>query len=63
MMIAVPLVLGFGWIIPAYGFSVTFLLLSLIGLLGYLLLKRGFSYPIQKAEDIKIDQDSNDTLT
>jgi len=63
MMIAIPLVLAFGWILPAFGFSVTFMLLSLIGLLGYLLLKRGFSYPIQKAADIKIDQDSNDTFT
>jgi MFS family permease len=55
MMIAIPLVLAFGWIIPTYGFSVTFMLLSLIGLLAYLLLKRGFSYPIQKAEDINVD--------
>jgi hypothetical protein len=63
MMIAIPLVIAFGWILPAFGFSVTFMLLSLIGLLGYLLLKRGFSYPIQKAADIEIDQDSNDTFT
>ncbi len=55
MIMAIPLVLAFGWILPAFGFSVTFMLLSLIGLLGYLLLKRGFSYPIQKAEDMKID--------
>jgi hypothetical protein len=55
MMIAIPLVLAFGWILPTYGFSVTFMLLSLIGLLAYLLLKRGFSYPIQKAEDINVD--------
>ncbi|MHA2262658.1 MAG: MFS transporter, partial [Candidatus Thorarchaeota archaeon] len=56
MITAVPLVLAFGWILPAYGFSVTFILLSLIGLLGYLVLKRGFSYPIPKAADLTIEE-------
>ncbi|MHA2142814.1 MAG: MFS transporter [Candidatus Thorarchaeota archaeon] len=63
MIIAIPLVLAFGWILPAFGFSVTFMLLSLIGLLGYLILKRGFSYPIQKAADLEVIQDSPESVT
>jgi MFS family permease len=63
MMIAIPLVLAFGWIIPTYGFSVTFMLLSLIGLLAYFLLKRSFSYPIQKAADLEVIQDSPENVT
>jgi hypothetical protein len=62
MVMAVPLVLAFGWIVPAYGFPVTFTLLSLFGLLGYLLLKRAFSYPITKAADLEVTQDSSNSI-
>ncbi len=62
MIIAIPLVLAFGWILPIFGFSVTFMLLSLIGLLGYLILKRGFSHPIQKAVDLEVIQDSSESV-
>ncbi|MHA1935330.1 MAG: MFS transporter [Candidatus Thorarchaeota archaeon] len=58
MMISVPLILAFGWILPAYGFPTTFILLSLIALVGALIVKRGFSYPIPKAEDLEVDEDS-----
>jgi MFS family permease len=63
MLVAVPLVLTFGWILPAFGFPVTFTLLSLIGLLGYLILKRGFSYPIRKAVDLEVIQDTPESVT
>ena len=53
MVAAIPLVLVFGLILPATGFSVTFLLLSLISLLAYFLIRQGFSYPIKRAADIE----------
>ena len=52
IILSIPLIAFFGWFIPLYGFSYTFLLLGLIALIGTLLIKKGFGYPIPKAEDL-----------
>jgi hypothetical protein len=55
MLFAMPLLIFFGWLLPLYKFPLTFALCSLIALLGALLIKKGFSYPIPKAKDLPTD--------
>ncbi|MFX1563322.1 MAG: hypothetical protein ACFFDP_08440 [Promethearchaeota archaeon] len=52
MLFAIPLLIFFGWLLPLYGFPLTFGLCSLISLLGAILIRKGFSYPIPKAKDL-----------
>jgi hypothetical protein len=42
----IPIVMLAGWIVPLFGLSATFLFFVLIGLIGILLIYRGFRYPI-----------------
>ncbi len=50
---AIPMIWFFGWFIPLYGFALTFALCGVITLVGVLLVKKGFSYPIPKSEDLE----------
>ncbi|TFG14301.1 MFS transporter [Candidatus Thorarchaeota archaeon] len=52
ILFAMPLLAFFGWLLPLGGFGITFALVSLIALAGAILIARGFSYPIPKAEII-----------
>ncbi|MHA1882211.1 MAG: MFS transporter [Candidatus Thorarchaeota archaeon] len=52
IILSIPLIAFFGLFIPHYGFGYAFLLLGLISLIGALLVKKGFDYPIPKSEDI-----------
>jgi hypothetical protein len=38
----------FGYLLPLYGFPLTFALAGLVALLGALATRKGFSYPIPK---------------
>ncbi len=50
MLFAIPLVLYLAQIQQSFGLPLTLLLCSLVALIGALLIKKGFSYPIPKAE-------------
>lgn len=51
MLGAIPLLLFFSWLLPIYGFPLTFALVSVIALIGALLVRYGFRSPIPKAKD------------
>lgn len=51
LVLAMPLLITFGLLLPLYGFPLTFTLVSMVALLGAYLTKKGFSYPITKAKD------------
>ncbi|MHA2059469.1 MAG: MFS transporter [Candidatus Ranarchaeia archaeon] len=53
MILAIPLIIFFGWWIPIGGFSTTFLLISPIGLIGAFLVYRGYKLPIPVAADFE----------
>ena len=52
MLASAPLIALFGWLIPQYGFPLTFSICSLVTLIGALLVRKAFSYPIPKADEI-----------
>jgi MFS family permease len=53
MLCSMPIIILFGWLVPNYGFPVTFMISALIALSGALMIKKGFSYPIPKIKDIE----------
>ncbi len=50
MMMAIPFILLFGWVLPLAGFSVTFGLMAVVTLIGTILIVLGFRHPVPKAE-------------
>ncbi|MFW9986932.1 MAG: MFS transporter [Candidatus Odinarchaeota archaeon] len=51
MLIAMPLMIIFSFLLTIYRFPLTFALISLVALLGAYLTKKGFSYPVPKVKD------------
>ncbi|MHA2020191.1 MAG: MFS transporter [Candidatus Thorarchaeota archaeon] len=54
MLTSVPLIALFGWLIPQYGFPLTFAICSLVTLTGALLVRKAFTYPIPRADEVTI---------
>jgi hypothetical protein len=54
MLASAPLIALFGWLIPLYGFPLTFTICSLVTLTGAMLIQKAFSYPIPKADEVII---------
>ncbi|MFW9918003.1 MAG: MFS transporter [Candidatus Thorarchaeota archaeon] len=50
MMMAIPFILLFGWLLPLHGFPTTFMLMAIVTLFGTLLIVQGFRNPIPQAE-------------
>ena len=48
-----PLIALFGWLTPQYGFPLTFALCSLVTFTGALLVRKAFTYPIIKADEVQ----------
>jgi MFS family permease len=57
MILAIPLIIFFGWWIPIGGFSTTFALIAPIGLVGAYLVFRGFKLPIPAATDFEVSNE------
>jgi MFS family permease len=54
MLASIPLIALVGWLVPIYGFPLTFSICSLVTLVGALLVRKAFSYPIPKIEEVKV---------
>ncbi len=54
MLASAPLIALFGWLIPQYGFPLTFTICSLVTFTGALLVRKAFTYPIPKADEVII---------
>jgi MFS family permease len=54
MLASAPLIALFGWLIPQYGFALTFTICSLVTLIGALLVRKAFDYPIPKADEVRL---------
>ena len=54
MLCSMPLIVLFGWLVPNYGFPVTFIICSLVALSGALMIRKGFTYPIPRIKDIDV---------
>ncbi|MHA2461797.1 MAG: MFS transporter [Candidatus Thorarchaeota archaeon] len=52
LLVSMPLLGFFGWLMPLSGFPLTFVLCAILSLLGALLVKKAFSYPIPKIADV-----------
>jgi hypothetical protein len=54
MLCSLPLIIFFGWLVPNYGFPVTFTICAIVALSGALMIKKGFTYPIPRIKDIEV---------
>ncbi len=54
MLASIPLIAFVGWLVPIFGFPLTFSICSLVTLVGALLVRKAFSYPIPRIEEVKI---------
>ena len=52
MLVSMPLIAFFGWLVPRSGFPLTFVLCAVISVFGVYLIKKAFDQPIPKAEDL-----------
>ncbi|MDF1537390.1 MAG: MFS transporter [Candidatus Thorarchaeota archaeon] len=52
LLLAMPFVAFFGWLLPLHGFPVTFGLMSIVALVGTIMIVAGFRNPIPKIETI-----------
>jgi hypothetical protein len=52
MLVSMPLIAFFGWLVPLTGFALTFILCAIITSFGVSLIYVAFQRPIPKAEDI-----------
>ena len=50
LLIAMPFIAFFGWLLPLSGFPLTFSLMSIVALVGIVMIALGFRYPIPKAD-------------
>jgi len=64
MLISMPLITFFGWFIPfSGGFTWTFILCAFISLIGVLMIRQAFEYPIPKAEIVvKADEEEREEV-
>jgi MFS family permease len=53
MVVSLPLVIIFGELVPRVGFPISFILLSIISLVGILLIRRAFDHYIEPDEEIE----------
>lgn len=53
ILIAIPQIAIFGWLIPAAGFPITMTLCAIISLVGVLMIAKGLSHPKPLANDIE----------
>ncbi|MHA2141189.1 MAG: MFS transporter [Candidatus Thorarchaeota archaeon] len=53
MLASAPLIALFGWLTPLYGFPLTFALCSIVTFTGALLVRKAFTYPIIKADEVQ----------
>ncbi len=53
MLASAPLIALFGWLTPQYGFPLTFAICSIVTLTGALLVRKAFTYPIVKADEVQ----------
>jgi MFS family permease len=54
MLCSMPIIVLFGWLVPNYGFPVTFTICAFIALSGALMIRNGFTYPIPRIKDIEV---------
>jgi hypothetical protein len=54
MLVSMPFIVIFGWLVPNYGFPITFILCSLIAFSGNFLIWKAFTYPIPRIKDIEV---------
>ncbi len=52
LLVAMPLILFFSWLLPIYQFPITLALVSLVALAGAYLTKKGYDNPITKAQEL-----------
>ena len=52
LLLAMPFVVFFGWLLPQHGFPVTFSLMSIVALVGTIMIVVGFRQPCPKADVI-----------
>jgi hypothetical protein len=52
LLLGMPLLIIFSILLPIYGFPLTFSAVSLVSLLGWYLTRKGYSHPIEKAQDL-----------
>jgi MFS family permease len=53
LLVAMPLMIISGEMISQLGFPPVFIILSLLGILGFILVRKAFTYPIPKAKDLE----------
>lgn len=53
ILIAIPQIAIFGWLIPAAGFPITMTLCAIISLVGVMMIARGLSHPKPLAKDLE----------
>jgi MFS family permease len=53
LLAAMPIMIFSGDMISQLGFPPVFIILSLLGILGFLLVRKAFTYPIPKATDLE----------
>ncbi|NWF95717.1 MAG: MFS transporter [Candidatus Thorarchaeota archaeon] len=49
---SIPVIYAFSFILPMYGFAVSFAICSMITLVGTLMIWKGYRYPIPRAQDL-----------
>ncbi|MFX1369283.1 MAG: hypothetical protein ACFFAY_11830 [Promethearchaeota archaeon] len=54
MLASVPLIALVGCLVPIFGFPLIFSICSLVTLVGAVLVRKAFSYPIPRIEEIKV---------
>ena len=52
LLLGMPLLIIFSALLPIYGFPLTFAAVSFVALLGWYLTRKGYSHPIEKAQDL-----------
>jgi MFS family permease len=52
MLVSMPLIAFFGWFIPIYGFTPTFIISAVISLLSVVMIWSAFKNPVPKAEEL-----------
>jgi hypothetical protein len=53
MLLSMPFIIFFGWLLPIGGFAISFALMSIVALVGTVMIAEGFRNPIPRAEVVK----------
>ncbi|MGY5859751.1 MAG: MFS transporter [Candidatus Thorarchaeota archaeon] len=63
MLVSMPLIAFYGWLIPLSGFTLPFLISAIISVLSVIMIWRAFKHPIPKAEDVvKADEEETEEV-